>query len=79
MLYLLTSLLNLSTDIDVSCDLRKEKKFNFKPRDTSMKEFFLFFNGIRDFRLGLLSDYASFIQRAGIPVADFRYTYNRVR
>nr|XP_034326253.1 N-acetylated-alpha-linked acidic dipeptidase 2 isoform X1 [Crassostrea gigas] len=31
----------------------------------------------RDFRLGLLSDYASFIQRAGIPVADFRYTYNR--
>lgn len=79
MLYLLTSLLNLSTDIGVSCDLRKEKKFNFKPRDTSMKEFFLFFNGIRDFRLGLLSDYASFIQRVGIPVADFRYTYNRVR
>lgn len=78
MLYLLTSLLNLSTDIGVSCDLRK-KKFNFKPRDTSMNETFLFFDGIRDFRLGLLSDYASFIQRAGIPVADFRYTYNRVR
>lgn len=77
MLYLLTNLLNLSTDIGVSCDLRK--KINFKPRDTSMKEFFLFFDGIRDFRLGLLSDYASFIQRAGIPVADFRYTYNRVR
>lgn len=44
-----------------------------------MNETFLFFDGIRDFRLGLLSDYASFIQRAGIPVADFRYTYNRVR
>lgn len=61
MLYLLISFLNFLIDIGVFCDLRKEKKFNFKLCDISMKEFFLFFNGIRDFCLGFLSDYVFFI------------------
>lgn len=59
MLYLLINFLNFLIDIGVFCDLRK--KINFKLCDISMKEFFLFFNGIRDFCLGFLSDYVFFI------------------